>query len=184
MKIFIAGARSITAIDNYVHNKLLSILQKQHDVLIGDCYGVDTVVQSFFAENAYPKVTIYASNGVPRNNIGKWNTKCVRVESNVRGFDFFRQKDIAMAKDSDFGFMIWDGESRGTLHNIITLVEQNKTVLVYLQKLQKPLAIHSLAETQQLLNVCTDSARREYHKLMSIKRYPATEELEQLSMLS
>ena len=37
MKIFIAGARSITDIDNFVINKLRSICDKGFDVLVGDC---------------------------------------------------------------------------------------------------------------------------------------------------
>ena len=184
MKIFIAGARSITAVDQFIQNKLHSICQKEFDVLVGDCYGVDTAVQSFFAAQNYERVTVYASNGLARNNLGHWNTKNIRVDSNNHGFNFFRQKDIAMANDADYGFMIWDGESKGTLHNIFTLAEKKKTVLVYFPKHQKHIAIHSLAEAEKLMMVCNDSAKSEYRKLMKRKSIPVTETPEQLSMLS
>ena len=184
MKIFIAGARSITTMDSFVLNRLHSICDKHFDVLVGDCYGVDTAVQSFFANCAYPKVTVYASNGAARNNVGKWFTKNIQVSSSIRGFEFFRQKDIAMANDADLGFMIWDGESRGTLHNILTLAEQKKTVLVYLPTKQIHIAVHSLDDTEKLMPVCDEVARREYRKILKSKMINHPIANEQLSMLS
>lgn len=184
MKIFIAGARSITTVDSFVINKLHSICDKHFDVLVGDCYGVDTVIQSFFANCAYQKVTVYASNGAARNNVGKWMTKSIPVASTTRGFEFFRQKDIAMANDADLGFMIWDGESRGTLHNIMTLAEQKKTILVYLPKIQLSIAIHSLDDAEKLLPICDVKAKREYQKLIKRKGVKNSSATEQMSMLS
>lgn len=184
MKIFIAGARSITTVDSYVINKLHSICDKHFDVLVGDCYGVDTAIQSFFADCSYTKVTVYASNGKARNNVGSWHTKDIQVAATVRGFEFFRQKDIAMANDADIGFMIWDGESRGTLHNIITLAEQKKTVLVYVPKHQTSIAIRSLDETEKLMPMCEETAKREYRKLIKSKAAKLPMATEQLSMLS
>lgn len=184
VKVFIAGARSITTVDSYVINKLHSICEKQFDVLVGDCYGVDTVVQSFFANCAYPQVTVYASNGTARNNVGRWMTKNVPADANTKGFEFFRQKDIAMANDADIGFMIWDGVSRGTLHNIISLADQRKAVLVYLHKLQTPIAIHSLDEAEKLMSICDDAAKREYRRLLKDKNAGSKEPTAQLSMFS
>lgn len=160
MKVFIAGARSITDIDNFVINKLRSICDKGFDVLVGDCYGIDTVVQSYFADRAYPSVTVYASNGRARNNVGGWPVKNVPVAPATRGFEFFWRKDIAMANDADMGFMIWDGKSRRTLCNILTLAEQGKMVLVYLQKDMLHITIRSLADAQKLIPMCDKDAGR------------------------
>lgn len=44
MKIFIAGSREISVLDDYTLAKLDSICSKGYDVLIGDCYGVDALV--------------------------------------------------------------------------------------------------------------------------------------------
>ena len=64
MKIFIAGARSITSLDDNVQKKLMSIYNKNYNVFVGDCYGIDTAVQNFFMKLRYKNVTVYASNGI------------------------------------------------------------------------------------------------------------------------
>ena len=50
MKIFIAGARSVQNLDAIVKQRMMTIYQKGYDVLVGDCYGVDTSVQKFYSE--------------------------------------------------------------------------------------------------------------------------------------
>lgn len=77
MKVFVAGARSIEELNCATKEKLVSICNKGYDVLIGDCYGVDTSVQKIFADLHYRNITIYASNGRARNNIGKWSVHSV-----------------------------------------------------------------------------------------------------------
>jgi hypothetical protein len=37
-----------------------------------------------------------------------------------------------MADEGSVGFMLWDGKSRGTLANVLRLMEQGKKVVVYL----------------------------------------------------
>ena len=118
MKIFIAGTKSLQKLDTPVLQRMMSIYQKGYCVLVGDCCGVDSSVQKFYSGLGYGNVVVYASNGKARNNIGNWQIRNVPVPSYFRGFDFYKQKDIAMANDADYGFMIWDGESRGTLNNI------------------------------------------------------------------
>ena len=122
MKVFIAGARAIKSLDNYATQRLEDICEKQCDILVGDCYGVDSAVQMFCKKRFYENVTVYASNGKARNNFGDWKIEAVPVEPNYSGFDFYRQKDIAMAKDAECGYMIWDGKSKGTYQNILTLL--------------------------------------------------------------
>jgi hypothetical protein len=39
-------------------------------------------------------------------------------------------KDLHMAREADYGFMIWDGQSSGTLSNILELLEMGNKVLV------------------------------------------------------
>ena len=55
----------------------------------------------------------------------------VKIDDNVKGFDFYAAKDLAMAKAADYGFMIWNGSSKGTLNDIINLTLLDKKVLVY-----------------------------------------------------
>ena len=126
-------------------------------MLVGDCYGVDSSVQKFYADIGYDRVTIYASNGKARNNVGKWNIKNVPVSAGVHGFDFYRQKDIAMARDADYGMMIWDGKSRGTMNNILTMFEQGKPVLVFLPNQNRSIVVNS----QNRLDELFDAAKQD-----------------------
>ena len=121
----------ISDIDKNVKEKLDEIIKNKYEVLIGDCWGIDAAVQKFFAENDYCNVTVYATGNIVRNNVGRFDV-CNVVSNGAEGFAFYRQKDIAMAKDADCGFMIWDKNSKGTLNNIIDLLNQKKSVELYL----------------------------------------------------
>jgi hypothetical protein len=37
-----------------------------------------------------------------------------------------------MVEEADYGLMLWDGKSRGTLRSIVDLVRQKKPVVVYI----------------------------------------------------
>ena len=170
MKIFIAGARSIKEIDDDVKTKLLSISDKHFDILVGDCSGVDTAVQKFYQAQKYSKITIFASNGKARNNLGNWPINNIVVEDGLKGFDFYRQKDIAMANEADYGFMIWDGKSKGTLNNIIELVKQDKYVLIYLISNKKMIWIKDFDDLCNLIDNCDPSAQLLFKKYISVTK--------------
>ena len=170
MKIFIAGARSIKEIDDDVKTKLLSISNKHFDILVGDCSGVDAAVQKFYLAHKYSKITIFASNGKARNNLGNWPINNIVVEDGVKGFDFYRQKDIAMANEADYGFMIWDGKSKGTLNNIIELVKQDKFVLIYLISSKKMIWIKDFDDLCNLIANCDPSTQSLFQKYISVTK--------------
>lgn len=159
MKIFVAGARSIKTLDAFAKQKLFSIYSKGYEVIVGDCYGIDSAVQQFYAsvraQFPSPRVTVYASNGQARNNVGDWPVETVSVESGVSGFEFYQRKDVAMAHEADMGFMIWDGESRGTFQNITTLLSLNKPCVVYIPSVSRATTILSEADLSELLRLCS-----------------------------
>lgn len=165
MKIFIAGARSVKDLDSYTLKKMRSIYDKGYSVLVGDCYGVDAAVQRFYADLGYDRVTVYASNGLARNNIGNWHIQSVSVPRGARGFDFYKQKDLAMTSEADFGFMIWDGESRGTLNNIIQMADQSKEVLVHLPVKAQTFLIKQPQDVEVLVDRCSAKAKAVYRGL-------------------
>ena len=103
MKIFIAGTRAISIFNETVENKLHRIYEKNFTVLVGDANGVDKTVQKFFSKLGYLNVTVYASNGKVRNNLGNWQVETISVPDNIRGFDFYAAKDKAMANNADYG---------------------------------------------------------------------------------
>lgn len=65
-----------------------------------------------------------------RNNYSNFHVKNIAVPDGMTGFEFYRQKDIAMANDVDCALMIWDGKSRGTLCNIRDMERLGKEVRV------------------------------------------------------
>jgi len=149
MKVFVAGSRQITSLDDYVIGKLKSICEKGYEVLIGDCYGVDALAQSVFYDLGYQRVTVYSALGHVRNNIGNWPVKGVPIPQGIYGYRLHQVKDIAMIRDANFGFMIWDGESRGTRYNIDRMMQQHKRTLVHIP--DKQLTYLVLEEGQQAL---------------------------------
>ena len=131
MKVFIAGPRAVTELDANVLTELENIYNSNYKVIVGDADGIDSCVQRYFNNKDYKNVCVFASNGKARNNIGVWKIENVAVEDNIRGFKFYASKDLEMAKQADYGFMIWNGKSRGTFSNIINLISFNKEVKIY-----------------------------------------------------
>ena len=131
MKIFIAGPRAIKSLDKNIINKIDNICRKNYEIVVGDADGIDSSVQEYLNQRKYKNVKLYASNGMARNNYGNWRVENVKVDSNIKGFDFYAQKDLKMVKDADIGFMIWNGESKGTFNNMINLLNMKKEVILY-----------------------------------------------------
>lgn len=61
-----------------------------------------------------------------------------------------------MAKDSDYGLMIWNGKSRGTFNNIINLVLFNRTVLLYFIPNKQFYTIKSMNDVKRLVDIIND----------------------------
>ena len=59
-----------------------------------------------------------------------------------------------MARETDYGFMIWDGKSKGTLNNIINLLKENKKVLVYFSPNKEFYNLISFNDLEKLLAKC------------------------------
>jgi len=165
MKIFIAGPRAISSLNKKIEDRLYGICEKGYSVLVGDANGVDKAIQKYFSFLNYANVTVYASNGKVRNNLGNWQIETVPVPSNVRGFDFYAMKDKAMATNADYGFMLWNGESKGTLNNIINLLNDNKKALVYFSPQNSFICIDGFEKLEILISYCDDGAKTLFEKL-------------------
>lgn len=132
MKIFVSGSKSIKTLPAEVKTYIKDLAANGNEFIIGDCYGVDLAVQKFLLSINVSRVTVYCSGLVPRNNVGCFTTVAFPVE-NLKGYEFYRVKDIKMAEDADFGVAIWDGKSRGTKNNIDEMKRQNKPIKIFLQ---------------------------------------------------
>ena len=71
-----------------------------------------------------------------------------------------------MADEADYGFMIWDGMSKGTLSNIITLTALEKTTLVYLASKQAMTIIKDFTHLEKLLSVCPSETAALYNSII------------------
>lgn len=165
MKVFIAGARAVTVLNEPVKTRLNNIFSKNYTVIVGDASGVDSAVQKYYSDLNYQNVIIYASEGKSRNNIGNWDVRNVEVPVRTRGFNYYAAKDKAMADDADYGFMIWNGESKGTLTNIINLLNLDKKSIVYLTTNNSFYNIDSIYELQELLETCGQTAKALFKKV-------------------
>ena len=165
MKVFVAGARAITHLDDNVKQRLSNMILNNIFVLLGDANGVDKAVQQFFHMAYYTDVMVYAMKGNPRNNIGNWKVKEIQPNGNSTGFDYYATKDLKMAEDADYGFMIWNGKSKGTLNNIITLISQNKKILVYFAPERRYYTISDFSSLEKLIKNCDDEVNSLVEKL-------------------
>jgi hypothetical protein len=131
-KVFIAGSRSLSRLSKDILRRIDNIIEKDLTILVGDANGIDKAVQQYLWQRDYNKVVVYCMEGGCRNNVGHWRTKTIpAAEPSRRDFAYFSTKDRAMVREADYGLMLWDGQSRGTLTSIIDLVKQEKPVVVY-----------------------------------------------------
>lgn len=167
MKVFIAGPRAISKLTIPIKERLNNIYNKNLTVIIGDANGVDKAVQQYLHELNYPNVSIFSSQGKVRNNIGNWPVKTVEVPSNVKGFEFYAAKDLRMAEYADYGFMIWNGKSRGTLNNMINLLNMNKKILLYFTPRKDFYCINNYDKLKKIMDFCDDETNILFNKLVN-----------------
>lgn len=188
MKVFIAGPRAISSLDAEVKKRLSSIMEEGLTILVGDANGVDKAVQKYLDEKQYRNVIVYASNGIARNNIGFWPIENVPVEKGVSGFDYYTRKDAQMASDADYGFMIWNGKSKGTLNNMINLTKEKKHILVYLTSRKEFYHLSSMDTVKKLTKACGDETYALFTTLTKTDDVPIIDSaqlhVEQLSLFN
>ena len=128
--IFLGGSKIINYLLPAIDEKIIEFMNLGHNIIIGDCMGADLQMQKVLEENNFKKVVVYYSGDRPRFNLGNWKTK--QVSSNKYLSDYERQKlkDNQMAIDCDFGYMLLNGQTKGTMANINELLEQNKICYV------------------------------------------------------
>lgn len=158
-KVFVGGSRRISRLNEQVRRRLDRIIEKNLTVLVGDANGADKAVQKYLAERNYENVVVYCMGGACRNNVGHWDKRQIQSDPKKRGWEHYAQKDAAMAKDASYGFMLWDGISRGTLNNLLNLVHDGKTTLVYFGPEKKFYTVHVPEDIRLILSRCDSKAR-------------------------
>jgi probable addiction module antidote protein len=129
--IFIGGSRHVSRLPAEVKQRLDNVVASGHRVIVGDANGADKAVQKHFLDQRYDRVVVFCSGDTPRNNLGTWHIHHVDAPKSAKGFQFYAAKDREMAREADFGLMIWDGKSPGTVLNVLRLALAGKIAVLF-----------------------------------------------------
>lgn len=127
------------------------MIEKGFQILVGDANGADKAVQRYLADKAYPNVLVHCMKDYCRNNVGNWPTRQVVAPRGAKGFDYYSLKDRAMAEAAEYGLMLWDGKSKGTVNNVVNLSRDHKSVVVYVAPTREFRTIKTFDDLKGLL---------------------------------
>lgn len=148
--VFLGGSRRIARLNEGIRSKIDSLIERGLWFFIGDANGADRALQQHLANRGYERVVVYAVAGLLRNNVGHWKVNFVDPPRGARGFDLYSAKDRQMANDASYGFMLWDGKSRGTLENVHNLLALRKPVAVHFGPARRLVSLKSKDDLHKL----------------------------------
>lgn len=157
--VFIAGSISISHLHEKVQERISNIVSSDLNVVVGDADGADTSIQECLRSYRASKVTVYCTGEAPRNNVANWPVHHVQSKARAKSRAFFTAKDVEMAKNSDFGLMVWDCKSTGTLSNVIELLKEKKKSVVFVNKHKDFVTVGDQSGLNQLLHFMSQHAR-------------------------
>lgn len=157
--VFIAGSMNIKNLDKKVKARIDRIVESEFDVVVGDADGADTSIQSYLVERGVKHATVFCSGSTPRNNVGTWQVQAVEARHAEGTRAFFTVKDIEMARVADYGLMIWDTKSTGTLSNVIELLKQKKKSVVFINKEKVFVTVGDVIQLEKLIHYMSPHAR-------------------------
>ncbi len=168
--VFLSGSRRISRLSAAVRTRLKNMIEKELRIVVGDANGADKAMQAYLSEEGYRNVKVYCAGPVCRNNVGSWSTHNINVDSNLKGRAFYTEKDKEMAKDADIGFILWDGQSSGSIANALELLGAGKAVVLFFAPEKE---FHNIKSTHQLANLVRGHDAAAYEKLFNDKRNAA-----------
>ena len=157
--VFIGGSRHVSRLSAEVKERLDNVTRNGHEVIVGDANGADKAVQKHLLASSYDKVTVFCSGNSYRNNLGQWRTRHVKPPKSARGFHFYAAKDREMAREADFGLMIWDGKSAGTVLNVLRLIRAGKIAVLINVPEKSVINIKSAEQWEAFLSQCNATLR-------------------------
>lgn len=157
--VFIAGSIAISRLDKNVQDRIAKIVESDLDVVVGDADGADTSIQQCLRSFGAKKVTVYCTGDTPRNNVADWPVHNVISKARPGTRAYFTAKDLEMARSSDYGLMIWDCKSTGTLSNVIELLSEQKKSVVFVNKNKEFCTISDQVGLSNLLSFMSEHAR-------------------------
>jgi hypothetical protein len=137
-KVFISGSISIKKLPICVEESIKKIIDSKLKILVGDADGIDTMVQNHCKKLNYNFVTVYSIYKSPRYKVeGFCNKYIVAQSDSKKERELQQEKDKAMTLDSEYSFIIWDGKSKGSYHNILRAIDNEKKIKLYLSNENK-----------------------------------------------
>ena len=73
-----------------------------------------------------------------------------------------------MSDEADYGFMVWDGSSKGTLNNILNVLERKKRVLIYFLPRNGFVTAKSISDLRPILENCPPDALRTFESKLNL----------------
>ncbi|MBO6948254.1 MAG: hypothetical protein JJ855_09790 [Rhodospirillales bacterium] len=160
--VFLSGSRAISRLNDMIRERISNIVSKEFDIVLGDANGADKAMQAYLNDINYRQVRVYCSGERCRNNLGDWPVENIDADSRLKGRDFYAVKDKKMAEDADFGFVLWDGKSAGSVGNVIEMIKQDKSVLMYVSKFK---SFETVSSIETLLEQLRQTDPADYEKL-------------------
>jgi hypothetical protein len=180
--VFIAGSLSIKRLHARFLERLDKIVGSEFNVVVGDADGADASIQQALLDRQAASVTVYCSGSRPRNNLGNWSVQRVETGAEPGSRAFFTAKDIEMAKIADYGLMMWDAKSTGTLSNVIELLKRGRTSRVFVNKERQFLTVSDADSLSSLVGLMSEGARDKAEQKISLSRKVASLVREQFAM--
>lgn len=131
MAVLLSGTRKIELLPGEVGDLVLEFISLGNSFLVGDAPGSDRAFQRFLAAHKVENVTVYSSAQSVRNNIGGWPTQFIDSGLKAKTNAMHAAKDREMANICHMSVAIWDGQSAGTLANVLDVIHQDKIAYVY-----------------------------------------------------
>jgi SHS2 domain-containing protein len=75
-----------------------------------------------------------------------------------------------MAREADYGIMVWDGKSKGTLNNVLNLLSENKGALVFFSPEESIHTIRNAEDLSALLSKCGERALMIFEEKLALSK--------------
>lgn len=167
--VFIAGSMNIKNLDRKVKERIDKIVGANMSVVVGDADGADTSIQKYLLEHGTTKAVVYCSGAKPRNNVGAWPVHSVETSQAPGSRAFFTAKDLQMAEAADYGLMIWDAKSTGTLNNVIELLKRKKKSVVFVNKEKIFKTVGDVSHLEELVGCMSEHARQKAQEKLRLR---------------
>ena len=131
-KIMIVGSHTITEPDRRVKLMISKLCGEGWHILVGDHSGLDAALQEYLVDMHTDWVRVYTARPQPHHNLDRWPVRHPPKEGRWSGAPRHLQNTLAMADAAECGMVLWDGRSMGTYFVMASLIEQGKSVWVYL----------------------------------------------------